>query len=59
MEKNNMYAIDANVCPEKDNIIMKGQCSGCEYYKGFEMYNGQTCVKCSYYAENEAGEANE
>lgn len=59
MKDNNLYAIDKDYCPEKDDIIMKGQCSDCEYYKGFEMYNGQPCVKCAYYAKNEEGETNE
>lgn len=53
MKENNMYAIDKDYCPDKDDIIMKGQCSGCEHYKGFDMYLGQPCVKCSFYASLE------
>ncbi len=53
MKNNNLYAIDKDYCPEKDDIIMKGQCSGCEHYKGFDMYLGQPCVKCSFYASLE------
>ena len=49
MDKYNLYSIDMDYCPKYDNIIMKMQCSGCKYYKGFELYNAQPCIKCSYY----------
>jgi hypothetical protein len=49
----NLYAIDANTCPENDEPIIDKQCSGCEFYKGFELYNGQRCIKCSDYHEKE------
>ena len=52
MKQDDLYVIDKDYCPEKDDsIIMKGQCSGCKYYKGFDMYLGQPCIKCSYYAK--------
>lgn len=44
-----LRVINNDTCPEKDNIIIKGQCTGCKFYDGFEMYNGQPCVKCNYY----------
>ena len=31
MNKIDMYVINKDNCPEKDNIIMQGQCTGCEY----------------------------
>lgn len=43
-----ILAIDKDTCPTQDNIVMKEQCSGCEYYKEFMMYNGQPCIKCTY-----------
>ncbi|MGB4659763.1 MAG: hypothetical protein WBI07_11310 [Mobilitalea sp.] len=42
-----ILVIDKDICPTQDNIIMKGQCTGCEYYKDFTMYNGQPCIICS------------
>lgn len=49
---NNLYVIDKDNCPKTDSeIIMRGLCSGCSYYKGFEMYYDQPCIKCSYYFE--------
>ena len=50
MEKNNLYTIDKDFCPQKDNILIQGQCGGCEYYNGFELYEGQRCIKCAYYS---------
>ena len=47
-----ILAIDKDTCPTQDNIIMKKQCSGCQYYKEFTMYNGQPCIKCSYKIDN-------
>lgn len=49
----NLYAIDANSCPETDEPIIDKQCSCCKFYKGFELYNGQRCIKCSAYHEGE------
>ncbi|NLK36389.1 MAG: hypothetical protein GX301_13305 [Gracilibacteraceae bacterium] len=46
-KKYNLYAIDANICPKNDQPIIDKQCSGCDHYKGFELYNGQRCIKCS------------
>lgn len=46
-----IYAIGANTCPETDEPIIDKQCSGCNFYKGFELYNGQRCIKCSAYNE--------
>lgn len=53
MEKN-LYVMDKDYCPDCDAIIMQGMCSGCQYYCGFELYEGQRCVKCSYYSEEES-----
>lgn len=49
VDNSDMYVINKDYCPEKDDIIMQGQCTGCEYYLGFGMYLGQPCVKCSFY----------
>lgn len=49
--KFDLFAIDANICPLNDQPIMDKQCSGCEFYKGFELYNGQRCIRCSAYHE--------
>lgn len=48
MDNYTLLAIDCDTCPEKDNIILQGQCGSCEYYKGFELYHSDRCVKCSY-----------
>lgn len=52
MEKN-LYVMDKDYCPESDAIIMRGMCNGCQYYCGFELYEGQRCERCSYYSETE------
>lgn len=50
MKEYDLYVMDKDTCPEMyDTIIYRGQCTGCEHYKGFEMYNGQPCVQCDYY----------
>ncbi|PKM80379.1 MAG: hypothetical protein CVU88_04685 [Firmicutes bacterium HGW-Firmicutes-13] len=48
-KKYNLYAIDANICLQNDKLIIDKQCSDCEHYKGFEIYHGQRCIKCSAY----------
>ena len=47
----NKYAINKDNCPEKDSILTQNMCDECQYYKGFEMYQGQPCIKCSYFQE--------
>ncbi|MBE6772287.1 MAG: hypothetical protein E7547_09135 [Ruminococcaceae bacterium] len=59
MSENNLYAVDKDYCPDNDNIIMKGQCGGCEHYRGFDMYLGQPCVKCSFYTDIKNNEQTE
>lgn len=49
MSEYDLYAIDMDMCGKTDEPIKQGQCSGCEYYKGFELYNALRCIKCSYY----------
>ncbi len=49
--KIDMWVIDKDCCPENDQIIIKGDCASCPYYKGFQMCNSQPCVKCSFYDE--------
>lgn len=44
-----LRVIDKDTCPDQDNIIIQNQCSGCKHYSGFEIYNGQRCIKCNYY----------
>lgn len=48
-----IFAVDKDTCPVQDNIIMKQQCSNCQYYMEFIMYNGQSCIKCSYKNDSE------
>ena len=44
-----LLAVDRDTCPHQDNIIIKQQCSGCQYYKGFQMYKGELpYIECSY-----------
>ena len=50
-EEYNLYVIDLDMCGKTDEPIKKNQCSGCEFYKGFELYNSMPCVKCTYYKE--------
>lgn len=58
MPENNLYVMDKDYCPNFDNdqIIYKDMCSSCEYYKGFEIYLAQRCIKCSYYADKNRSE---
>ncbi len=52
MKEENKYkllAINANMCPKSDEPLIDKQCKGCEYYKDFELYNGQPCIMCSYF----------
>lgn len=42
-----ILAINKDTCPNKENIIIKEQCSGCKYYNDFILYNGQLCIICS------------
>ena len=49
MKENNSYVINKDDCPDSGAVINNDTCSGCEHYKGFEMYLGQPCVKCSFY----------
>ncbi len=53
MDKCILYVIDKDVCPNQENVIMQKQCGGCQYYQGFEKYNGQPCVKCSFYSKSQ------
>ncbi len=53
MSEVNLYVIDKDCCPNQDNIIVRMQCSECEYYRGFDMYNGQPCIKCDFYGSVE------
>lgn len=41
---NNLHVIDKDYCPEYDTVIMQGLCSDCEYYKRFEIKNGERCI---------------
>lgn len=45
----NLYVVNQDDCPKIDNPIIKDECGSCNHYKGFEMYNGQPCIKCAYY----------
>ena len=44
----NLLAIDANYCPKYDKPVTRGDCTGCEFYKGFELYHAQPCIKCAF-----------
>ncbi len=46
----NLYLMNKDCCPDRDTIIVNGLCSGCRHYKGFDLYYGQPCIKCSFYA---------
>lgn len=60
MSKSNSFVINKDYCPNMDIIIRNGQCSGCRHYRGFEMYLGQPCVKCSFYGDaKESGDIND
>lgn len=52
--QNDLFVIDKDNCPKTyDTIIYQGMCSNCEHYTGFQLYNGQRCIKCSYYKKEE------
>lgn len=44
-----LLTIDGDDCPISDNPVIKGQCSGCKYYRGFKMYHCLPSVKCSWF----------
>jgi hypothetical protein len=44
-----LKVVDIDDCPLNDNPIINKECANCEHYKGFEVSNGQRCIKCSYY----------
>ncbi len=49
MKEYNLYVMNTDNCPAGyGDIIYKGLCKGCDYNKGFDMYNGQPCIKCSF-----------
>lgn len=53
VSKYNLWVIDKDNCPDDDDvIIMHGQCTSCEHYKGFKIVNTQRCVICSFYENN-------
>ena len=51
MTDNNLFVINKDNCPNTDEIIYKLTCSQCQHYKGFELYNAQPCIKCSFYKD--------
>ena len=54
MKEANLYVINMDSCPDKYDSIIKGdQCGCCDHYRGFELYNGQRCIRCSFYADIE------
>lgn len=42
-----LLAVDLDDCPKTDNPVVKYDCKGCEYYQGFEMWNGKPCIYCN------------
>lgn len=51
MDDTSLLTMDMDECPECDAVIYNGMCTGCKYYKGFELYKGLRCIKCSYLAD--------
>lgn len=56
MSKYNLWVIDKDNCPDDDVVIMQGQCTSCEHYKGFKIVNSQRCIICSFYENNNNSE---
>lgn len=44
-----ILTIDGHDCPISDNPVIRGECSGCNYYRGFQMNQGFPSVKCSWF----------
>ena len=56
MSKYDLWVIDKDNCPDDDVVIMNGQCTSCEHYKGFKMVNSQRCIICSFCENNNTSE---
>ena len=41
-------AIDMDICPLRDCVIYQDLCGGCEFYRKFEIIDGQRCIKCGF-----------
>lgn len=54
-----LYAMNMDHCPESDAVIDRGTCTGCPYYKGFQMENGLPCIKCTYYSQSDKSQDSE
>ena len=55
-EKKSKYillAMNKDYCPDNDAIIYQNMCGQCPHYRGFELYNAQPCIKCSFYEDLE------
>lgn len=50
MDNTKLLVMDMDECPDEEAVIYQGMCSGCEHYKGFELYKGLRCIKCSYFS---------
>ncbi len=48
MSKYDLWVINMDCCPDDDVVIMQGHCTGCHYYRGFQVENGQPCIVCSF-----------
>lgn len=48
----NVYALNTDMCPESDVVLTNTTCSGCQFYKGFQMINGFPCINCGYYSDS-------
>lgn len=58
MEKEYLYAMNMDNCPDTDAIIDRTMCGGCPYYRGVQVENALPCVRCTYYSQNENQENN-
>ena len=45
----NLYVMDKDYCPDKDAIIYRNICDNCTHYCGFQVENGERCIRCSFY----------
>lgn len=53
MDNYHLFVMDKDYCPDNDSIIYRNACDNCDHYNGFQLENGERCIKCSFYEDLE------
>lgn len=53
MDSYHLFVMDKDYCPDNDSIIYRNACDNCDHYNGFQLENGERCIKCSFYEDLE------